>query len=79
MPKPADPLAVHRAEIGRRALELKRKGPSDPDTVERLREAQAEYAEAKIAAFVKRVVETAPPLSTERRDRLALLLRGGVA
>jgi len=36
-----------------------------------------EYAAARIAAYVERTVSSAPPLTTEQRDKLALLLRGG--
>lgn len=35
-----------------------------------------EYAVARLADYIKRTVDAAPPLSTEQRDRLALLLRG---
>jgi len=35
-----------------------------------------EYAAARIAAYVERTVSSAPPLTTEQRDKLALLLRG---
>lgn len=36
-----------------------------------------EFATARIADHIKRVVDAAPPLTPEQRDRLALLLRGG--
>ncbi len=32
---------------------------------------------ADIDAYVRRIVEAAPPLTPEQRDRLAVLLRGG--
>ena len=61
------------------ALELARAsrgtGP-DPSIITEKRRA---LAEAKIAAYIQKVVDAAPPLSNEQRDRLALLLRGGAA
>ncbi len=39
-------------------------------------DARRDLATAKIADYITRVVDAAPPLSTEQRDRLALLLRG---
>lgn len=35
-----------------------------------------EYTEARIAAYIQRVVATAPPLTLEQRARLSGLLRG---
>ncbi|MGE9806927.1 hypothetical protein [Janibacter sp. G1551] len=36
-----------------------------------------DLAAARIADYIKRVVDAAPPLTPEQRDRLAVLLRGG--
>lgn len=36
-----------------------------------------DYAAEKIADYIKRTVDAAPPLTTQQRDRLASLLRGG--
>ena len=36
-----------------------------------------DYAAAKLEDYIRRTVDTAPPLTPEQRDRLALLLRGG--
>lgn len=36
-----------------------------------------EMAAAKLADYIRRTVDAAPTLTTEQRDRLALLLRGG--
>ncbi len=47
-----------------------------PTDVEAITEARRDLAVAKIEAYVKRVVDAAPPLTDEQRDRLALLLRG---
>lgn len=38
-----------------------------------------EYAAARLADYIKRTVQQAPPLTAEQRDRLALLLRGDAA
>lgn len=38
--------------------------------------ARQEYRELKLAAHIRDVVDQAPPLTAEQRDRLALLLRG---
>ncbi len=43
-------------------------------TVDRLR---GDYAEAKLADYVAKVVAEAPPLTPAQRDRVAALLRGG--
>lgn len=49
--------------------------PDDPDLVNARRNLKAE----RLALYIKRVVDAAPPLSSAQRDRLALLLRGGDA
>lgn len=48
---------------------------NDPDLIT----ARRDLAEANLADYIRRVVDTAPPLTAEQRDRLALLLRGGDA
>jgi hypothetical protein len=35
--------------------------------------------ETKLAEYIKRVVDSAPPLTAEQRDKLALLLRPSTA
>jgi hypothetical protein len=42
-------------------------------------EASRDLAAEKIAAYIERVVASAPPLSTAQRERLAALLTGGDA
>ncbi len=42
-------------------------------------EARRDLAAANLEAYIRRVVDSAPPLSPSQRDRLALLLRGGAA
>ncbi len=39
-------------------------------------DARRDLAAANIAAYVRKVVDAAPPLTDEQRDRLTLLLRG---
>ncbi len=47
--------------------------PDDPDLVD----AKLDLREQKLAQYIARVVDAAPPLSATQRDRLAALLRGG--
>lgn len=44
----------------------------DPDVVDAKRDLRA----ARLEAHIRDVVDTAPPLTPDQRDRLALLLRG---
>jgi hypothetical protein len=46
-------------------------GTSDRDEIAR------NYAAERLADYIKRTVDAAPPLTAEQRDRLALLLTGG--
>ena len=70
-------LATDRAAIARAARRAKRTA-SDEDR-EAERRARADYAAAKLEEHIRRVVDAAPPLTAEQRDRLALLLRDGDA
>lgn len=45
----------------------------DPDLVTARRDLRAARAED----YIRKLVDAAPPLSEEQRDRLAVLLRGG--
>lgn len=47
------------------------RGPEDPEVLTALRDLRAARAED----YVRRLVDEAPPLTDEQRDRLALLLR----
>lgn len=40
-------------------------------------DARRDLAAAKIAQYVRRVVDEAPPLTSDQLDRLAAILRGG--
>jgi hypothetical protein len=66
----AQTLAQQRAEIARRS----RRGDAAGE-----RAARAAYAEAKLAAYIEKVVSDAPDLTDEQRERLAVLLRPGAA
>lgn len=50
---------------------LKRYRPDDDPAV---KAARADLQEAKLAEYIKQVVAQAPPLTTEQRSRLAVLL-----
>ena len=45
--------------------------PDDPDLIAARRTLRTE----RLADYIKRTVDAAPPLTAEQRDRLALLLR----
>ncbi len=61
-----------RHERARVARAVRFHGPDAPQTID----ARRDLAAANLAAYIKRVVDQAPPLTPEQRDRLALLLRG---
>lgn len=48
---------------------------SHSGTPEQVTEARRDHAAAKIAEFIRRTVDNAPPLTPEQRDKLATLLR----
>jgi hypothetical protein len=72
---PPKALMDGRASLARAERKAKRSG--DPADRESAQATRAEYAALKLAEFITRVVESAPPLTNAQRDRLALLLRGG--
>lgn len=51
----------------------------NPDDTAKIAAARRDLAAAKLADYIERVVSEAPDLSTEQREKLAQLLRGGVA
>jgi hypothetical protein len=55
-----------------RVAALKRHHPNAPETIELARDFKAE----RFADYIKKVVDSAPPLTHGQRDKLALLLRG---
>lgn len=66
---PSIPVASARGTVA--ALSRSRE-PSDPD----LLAARVNLKAARVEDYISRVVNEAPPLSPEQRDRLATLLRG---
>lgn len=69
----SDDLRLARAALARatRAVKLY---PEDEDCRDELAEASAAYKEAKTAHFLRSVINSAPPLTSEARARLAALL-----
>lgn len=55
-----------------RAAAMKRHAPDSPVTTQ----LQTEFRAQRLAEHIKKIVDAAPPLTPEQRDRLALLLRG---
>jgi len=58
-----------------RAAAMKRHAPDSPDSPVTAR-LQTEFRAQRLAEHIKKIVDAAPPLTPEQRDRLALLLRG---
>jgi hypothetical protein len=71
---PRTDLAAGRTAIAR-ATRTARLNPDDDTAAERLASAQRAYTAAKLEEHIRKVVEAAPPLTPEQRQRLALLLR----
>lgn len=51
----------------------------NPDDTAKIAAARRDLAAAKLADYIERVVSEAPDLSDQQREKLAQLLRGGVA
>lgn len=66
-----------RSRVAVEVKKQKREGAPDPSPG--VLDARRALAEEKIREFVERTVASAPPLTPDQRDRLALLLRGAVA
>lgn len=62
-----------RKAAARKAAFERHRGPDHPNT----RFAARDLRAAELAEHIERIVDAAPPLTPEQRDRLALLLRGG--
>lgn len=58
-----------------RVAAAKRHHPNDQKTAE----LTAQFKADRLARHIRRIVDSAPPLSPEQRDRLALLLRAAGA
>jgi hypothetical protein len=63
------------SERARLASLTRSRTPDDPELVSARQNLRAARAED----YIRALVDGAPPLSIEQRDRLALLLRGGSA
>lgn len=68
MSLPGSDVLRTRSRLG---VAARRRDPAE------IAEAQRDHAAAKLAAYISRVVDEAPPLTDEQRDKLAVLLRGG--
>jgi hypothetical protein len=55
---------------------IHRNNPNDPNAADDLRR---QLRESRLADHIRKVVDEAPPLTREQRDRLSLLLGGGEA
>lgn len=66
-------MSVLRHERARVASLTRSREANDPELVDARRKLAAE----RIATYIARVVDAAPPLTDEQRDRLSALLRGG--
>jgi hypothetical protein len=67
------PWTHYRAQHS--ALRQNGRTPDDPKVVDSLRNMKA----AKLADYIAKVVNEAPVLTREQRDRLATILHGGAA
>lgn len=65
-------MSTWTAERARVAGLSRDRKPDDPDLIEARRNLKAE----RLADYITRTVDAAPPLSEEQRRRLAALLRG---
>lgn len=74
LPEDQIPASHLRAAIARGEQRLKRR-PGDPQIRREVDGLRAQYATAKLADFIAKVVNAAPPLTAEQRNRLAVLLR----
>jgi len=67
---PADKMKSDQARLAA----MRRHRPNDPKTDE----LAAKFKADRLAQHIRRVVDSAPPLTPAQRDRLAVLLRGAV-
>ncbi len=57
-----------------RLVNAVKKSRRDPSARAEVEQARRQLAEAKLAAYIQRVVDEVPPLSADARQRLAALL-----
>lgn len=65
-----------RAQLASTASKAARR-PDDAETAQAVEEARRNYRFVAASDYVRRLVDAAPPLTVDQRDRLAVLLRGG--
>ena len=63
-----------RSDLANAHLRFKRH-PNDPAAASAVVEARRDYAEIALAEHIRATVDAWPPLTTEQRDRLAVLLK----
>lgn len=63
-----------RATLASRTAHAHR-NPSDPEACSAIAEARVAYKLVSAEDYIRRLVDAAPPLTPEQRDRLAMLLR----
>lgn len=69
-------MSENRFTARNRMVALERwHGPNDPRSIE----ARLVHKAHELEAHIKRVVDEAPVLTAEQRDRLAVIIRGGDA
>lgn len=76
---PERPSTVTLTEPQRRRNRVAILTRHHPDSAELIADARRELAAAKLEDYIRRVVDGAPPLTPGQRDRLAILLRGGLS
>lgn len=67
---PSRPVAHQRARV---AALSRGRSIDDPELLDARRRLKAE----RLAEYIRKTVDAAPPLTPEQRDRLSILLRGG--
>ena len=67
-----------RAELATATARAKRQ-PHDADAVAAVEELRSRYRAVAAEDYIRELVDGAPPLTAEQRDRLTVLLRGGGA
>lgn len=63
----------------RRSLQAKHAAAVRWNKPQQVVETGRDLAAARLADYIRRTVDAAPPLTPEQRDRLAVLLRGDAA
>lgn len=75
---PTEPASHIRAAIARLDKHLRRH-PDDAEARAEIARLRREHAAVRLEDYIRKVVDQAPPLTAEQRDRLSVLLRGTAA